>query len=266
MVHTLPWVYSAFTPERGTGLTFISHSTDRATVRTIEIAAPRRLGHPKVSDKDLLDFDSNLQTWNEYRIRIPSPHPNIFSGTRSSVMEYGAAYLRPQSNSDDDAVSMLSEHRASQYQPYRLEHRRQSSSLSNSPATLGVSPVALSQSLPPMPGSDAPYSPLRPSVFGSRAVLNEPFTEPTAWEQSTQFRSNRPESPKPEVQPTVTALSQSGPPRSNRRYFRHPRHIPEPWRTGFWVRFPWRGFAALFTILLCLLPSRAIDANADRFQ
>jgi hypothetical protein len=166
-------------------------------------------------------------------------------------MDYGSAYLRPQRNSDDDAVSMLSEQRASQYQPYRPGHGRRSSELSNSPASWSVSPVALSQSLPPLPGSDSPYNAMGASVFGSRAVLDAPFQEPTAWEQSTQFRSNRPPSPKPELQPSITIRSDSIPQRESRRYFRHPRHIHEPWKAGFWIRFPWRGFAALFTVLLC---------------
>lgn len=171
-------------------------------------------------------------------------------------MDYGSAYIRPQRNLDGDGASMPSEQRVSQYLPYRPgrqslpEHRQPSVEPSHSPSSFNVSPVALSQSLPPGSGFDNPYISLGPSMFGTSAVLDTPYQEPTAWEQSTQFRPARPPSPKPELQPTVSIRPESATQHDSRQYFRHPRHSHEPWKTGVWMRFPWRGFGALIMVLL----------------
>lgn len=193
-------------------------------------------------------------------------------------MEYGAAYLRPRNNSNDDADSILSGNRESQYIPYRPEHRRQSSDAAAPRVSWSTSPVAnhspltnhslltnhspspslsqaaaLQQCLPPLqPPADTRQSVMSSSLFGSRAVLDSPYHETVAWERSTHFQSTRPASPKPELQPVITITPESESPREARRYFRHPRHIPEPWRSGFWLRFPSMGFSALFLILLCM--------------
>lgn len=167
-------------------------------------------------------------------------------------MEYGAAYLRPERTDDDDSASMLVGNRASQYQPYRPEHRRQSSDAAPARLSWNVSPIALQQSLPPMPSTNESPSNMTPSLFSSRAVLSSPYQESIAWERSTIFRSTRPESPKPEGVATTAMIPETERYNEARRYFRHPRHIPEPWRTGFWLRFPWLGFGALFSVLLCI--------------
>jgi hypothetical protein len=60
------------------------------------------------------------------------------------------------------------------------------------------------------------------------------------------------EGPKLKAHTSTTSISDTGSLREPRRYFRHPRHIPEPWISGFWIRFPWLGFAAIFFIVMCM--------------
>ncbi|KAF2005703.1 hypothetical protein P154DRAFT_571000 [Amniculicola lignicola CBS 123094] len=171
-------------------------------------------------------------------------------------MEYGAAYLRATKDDDDDGSNMLSAQRSpSQYLPYRPEathSRRSSASSMNDRSSWAISPVALQQSLPPLPFQNESAVNRGSGLFQSRAVLDAPYQEPVAWANSTNFRTSvRPESPKIERQDsalTMTATVDAIPP--PRQYFRHPRHILEPWKTGVWVRFPWCGFGALIGIVL----------------
>ncbi|KAF2269829.1 hypothetical protein CC78DRAFT_240507 [Lojkania enalia] len=181
-------------------------------------------------------------------------------------MEYGAAYIRTTRISDGDGVSMLSTTGIpSKYQPYHPENQQQPSSEASTQSRLSwlVSPASLQQSLPPIPsGNDTPGN-LRPSVFGSRAVINAPFEEPASWANQANFRPARTDGPKPE--PLINALraSESFPNNEIRQYFRHPRHILEPWTTGFWVRFPWHGFGALFAVVLLTGVSAGILLASD---
>ncbi|KAF2793182.1 hypothetical protein K505DRAFT_306284 [Melanomma pulvis-pyrius CBS 109.77] len=172
-------------------------------------------------------------------------------------MEYGAVYLRASRNVEEDAVSMLSTSgNPGPYQAYRPDNRRRSSeSSSQSHTSCAVSPT-LQQSLPPLHES---YGHMGASIFGSRAALDMPYQEPVAMEDSTQFRTTimEEQSPKPEVQATVL----EGP--NVRQYFRHPRHILEPWKPGFWIRFPWWGFGALFTVVLLTGVSAGILLASD---
>ncbi|KAF2686755.1 hypothetical protein K458DRAFT_363048 [Lentithecium fluviatile CBS 122367] len=160
---------------------------------------------------------------------------------------------------DDDQVSILSspERQQSQYQPYRPAHLRKSTSESSSterPPSWMVSPVALQQAIPPEQPAARPLpSPLphmESTLFGNRAVLDTPYQEPVAWANSTYFRSTSQEVPKPDFRSSTFVIREESLPRDSRRYFRHPRHILEAWKPGFWLRFPWWGFGALLLILI----------------
>jgi hypothetical protein len=87
------------------------------------------------------------------------------------------------------------------------------------------------------------------SVFGNIARSQSPYQEQVAWANSTQFRST-PAASKPQmVQTTFLATDDETPPPPS-KYFRHPRHMLEPWITGVWMRFPWLGSGALLLIVL----------------
>jgi hypothetical protein len=164
-------------------------------------------------------------------------------------MEYGAAYIRGSKNLDDDNISMLSTSgNPAPYQPYRPnDHNRRRSSVSSahSHSSWIVSP-SLQHALPPLHESSRHVS---ASIFGTRAALDMPYQEPVAMASPTHFRSMSIESqvapPKPDNQVTDPQSPKA------RKYFRHPRHFLEPWRPGFWKRFPWWGFGALFWAVLC---------------
>lgn len=174
-------------------------------------------------------------------------------------MDYGSGYLRATRNVEDDRVSMLSAHATpSQYQPYNPNHSRDSSedSLQGRPS-FSVSPVALQQSL-------SPLSPLPPqqdftrgpgaSLFESRAILNQPYQAPVAYENAAPFRPAETAGTKPDFTTVIDLGTGSETPNGpSRRYFRHPRHILEPWRPGFWFRFPKWGIGALIGVMLCTL-------------
>ena len=167
-------------------------------------------------------------------------------------MAHGAAYPPRSKSSEDDRASMISEPTDSTYQPYQpyrpARHQRQSSNVSQLRASWA--PGALQQSLPPL-SSPNRASTVSASIFGSRAALTSPFLDSVAWESSTNFRAQVPDSPKQGSQLNVAPLSALESPSEGRRYFRHPRHIPEPWNSGYWKRFPWWGFGATFLVILC---------------
>jgi hypothetical protein len=175
--------------------------------------------------------------------------------------EYGSAYVRASRVVDDDErVSILStpERQQSRYQPYRPVHLRRSSSTSPTlerAASWVVSPITMQEAFPsgqptarPLP---SPLPQMEPSLFGNRPVLDAPYQEPVAWANSTNFDATPQGAPKPTVQGTTFVVTEESPPQNSRRYFRHPRHILEPWNPGFWRRFPWWGFGALLFIILC---------------
>ncbi|KAJ4351403.1 uncharacterized protein N0V89_006745 [Didymosphaeria variabile] len=87
------------------------------------------------------------------------------------------------------------------------------------------------------------------SVFGNSARSQSPYQEQVAWANSTQFRSVPAETKPQMVQTTFLTKDDEAPPPS-RTYFRHPRHMLEPWTTGVWIRFPWWGAGALFLVVL----------------
>ena len=162
-------------------------------------------------------------------------------------MEYGAAYLRPQRNSNEDGTPML---RQSQYQPYRAEHHRHSSDAVPASSQWIVSPIA-QPGTPLMPPANEIASAPSPTLV--RAALDAPYQEPAAWEYSIYTNVNdRPtrDNPKPKVHTTSNSIAETDSLRESRRYFRHPRHIPTPWKPGFWIRFPWLGFGAISMIVL----------------
>ncbi|KAF2733936.1 hypothetical protein EJ04DRAFT_524062 [Polyplosphaeria fusca] len=165
------------------------------------------------------------------------------------MREYGSAYLRASGEPNGEGL-VSPVHDASQYRPFRPSQQRQSSDENIEMNRLsGVSPIDLQQSLPPMPLNSEPSSDMRPSIFDSRATINFPYRESVAWANSTDFGPARHTSPPPQPQPT-TAAPRSDTPNDGRKYFRHPRHMLEPWKIGFWARFPWIGFGALFSVLL----------------
>lgn len=173
-------------------------------------------------------------------------------------MEYGSAYLRASRPADDDSVSMLptEPQNQSQYQAYRPDAHRNSSSEDSTYRTPSwlVSPVEDSQQPPSLEQPTVAPSPspgLRPSIFGTGANPESPYQEQVAWANSTHFRPSTQEGPKPATLQTSFVITEDNLQREARRYFRHPRHILEPWNTGFWVRFPWCGFGAIFLILMC---------------
>ncbi|KAF2643901.1 hypothetical protein P280DRAFT_546780 [Massarina eburnea CBS 473.64] len=123
-----------------------------------------------------------------------------------------------------------------------------------------ISAIDLQKALPPQSAMDTestPQSPgMRPSIFGTRDTPQEPYQESVAWANSTDFNPAISQNPpietfgKQEGGPTVSALQERDTRRDSRQYFRHPRRILEPWKTGFWRRFPFWGFASLLIILL----------------
>jgi len=175
--------------------------------------------------------------------------------------EYGAAYAQASKAIDDGPVSPLSvSERATQYQPYRPTHHHNSSSEA-SPARAPswvISSAELQQlqeAIPPEHPTSEPLPSPQPhmesSLFGNGAVLDTPYQEPVAWANSTNFRLTLQELPKPTFQRSSFVVSEEETPPNSRRYFRHPRRIPTPWKAGIWMRFPWWGFGSLLVILIC---------------
>ncbi|KAH7132670.1 hypothetical protein B0J11DRAFT_577572 [Dendryphion nanum] len=182
-------------------------------------------------------------------------------------MEYGTAYLRPASKIDDsDSASILSEHRISQHQAFG-QHDLQAPHTTLPPRnSWNISPAALQQSLPPMMPANESTSNMRPTIYGSRAILDFNYQEPVAWANSTNFRAPSSDSQKLEQQSMPMSGSESSHvnlSRDKRQYFRHPRHMAEPWKAGFWISFPWWGFGALFTITLLTCASTGILLASD---
>jgi hypothetical protein len=177
---------------------------------------------------------------------------------------FGSAHGRASMPIDDDQVSILStpEHRQSQYQPYRPVLLRNSSSQSST-LEHASSRVASQMNLQDLqPATSLQQTAARPlgsplprmvsSLFGDGAVLGTPYQESVPWANSTNFRSTVQDPPKALVWETAFVVTnENTPQKSSRRYFRNPRHIPTPWKTGFWLRFPWWGAGALLIILMC---------------
>ncbi|KAL1593134.1 hypothetical protein SLS60_010741 [Paraconiothyrium brasiliense] len=90
---------------------------------------------------------------------------------------------------------------------------------------------------------------MRSTVFGDSARSQSPYQEQVAWANSTHFRSAPAETKPQMVQTTFLTKDDETPPPS-RTYFRHPRHMLEPWTPGIWIRFPWWGAGALFLVVL----------------
>lgn len=135
------------------------------------------------------------------------------------------------------------------YQPYRPDdhdRRRSSASSSQSHTSWIVSP-GLQHALPPLHNSSGHMS---ASIFGARATLDMPYQEPVAMASSTHFQPMNIETQSAPPTPEEQVLDAQSP--TPRKYFRHPRHFLEPWRPGFWRRFPWWGFGALFMVVLCM--------------
>jgi hypothetical protein len=84
-------------------------------------------------------------------------------------------------------------------------------------------------------------------------VLETPYQEQVSWQLSTDF--GRPEGPKEHVQSLQRAVLENEATVNMRRHFPHLTRIPEPWRPGFVVRFPWWGFGASVMVLLCMYGS-----------
>ena len=164
-------------------------------------------------------------------------------------MEYGSSYTRSQRSSDDDGAAML---RDSQYQAYNPEHRRHSSDALSPSSRWNVSPIVRSTTQTARRTSQAISA---TSPVNLTAALDAPHQEPAAWEYATYTSPIERSSsgiPKPEAQTSFTSLPGTDSARGSRQYFRHPRHIPAPWKPGFWIRFPWLGFGAVLSILLCM--------------
>jgi hypothetical protein len=164
-----------------------------------------------------------------------------------AAREFGSAYARASMPIDEDQVSMLAtpENRQSQYRPYRPAHL-QNSSLQYSTRERAplwvVSPIDLQQTTTPeqptIGSLPSPLPRMNSSLFGDRAVLGTPYQESVPWANSTNFRSTIQDAPKPAVPQTAFIVTEEDiPQKSSRRYFRHPRHIPMPWKTGFWLNF-----------------------------
>lgn len=88
------------------------------------------------------------------------------------------------------------------------------------------------------------------SVFGNNTVSSELYQEQVAWANCTQFGTPAPAVAGPQMMQTTYFRKADVTPSPSRDYFRLPRHMLEPWVTGFWLRFPWWGFGAIFLILL----------------
>ncbi|PVI05200.1 hypothetical protein DM02DRAFT_687198 [Periconia macrospinosa] len=185
-----------------------------------------------------------------------------------SFNPYGEVYAGV-TKYDEDTASILpitESPRDPQYHAYHPGHNTPSNNTvsSRTPSWL-VSAVHLQQSLPPeqtlsMPSptiSEPEPSPgMRPSIFGTRDLPQAPYQESIAWANSTYFKPSADERPPEQTiqQPQPSRIShfqrESHIRHDSRRYFRHPRHIYEPWNAGVWKRFPIWGFSALSLILI----------------
>ncbi|CAI6332264.1 unnamed protein product [Periconia digitata] len=189
-----------------------------------------------------------------------------------SPKPYGDAYARASTKYDaDDTASILSMTETlqySQYQAYHPGHERNipsNSTDASRPPSWILSAMNLQQSLPPEQMADPPSpsiseperSPgMRPSIFGTRDLPQIPYQESVAWANSTRFKSTA------EDRAPIGTIQKLEPTNINhfqretyvrkdsRQYFRSPRHINEPWKSGTWKRFPIWGFGALFMVLL----------------
>ena len=162
--------------------------------------------------------------------------------------------------STDDRVSMLAMSDApSSYRAFQPNSRRRSSvSSTHSHKSWIVSPT-LQHALPPL-ATSSPH--IGASIFAPSPALDGPWQEPI-WPQPVSMSDS------PQTRPLNGGTSQLDDPAEvtespkGRRYFRHPRHILEPWKPGFWTRFPWWGFSALFLVILCNIstPNHTTIAN-----
>lgn len=185
----------------------------------------------------------------------------------------GDAYARASAKYDEEdtasILSMTENPQYSRYEAYHPGHQRNVSShntVASRPPSWLVSAAHLQQSLPmeqlgnpPSPGISEPEpSPgMRPSIFGTKDLPQAPYQESVAWANSTHFKPSTGE--RATVESVQAPRRASIPPlqresharKDSRQYFRHPRHIHEPWKAGTWNRFPIYGYGALFFILLC---------------
>lgn len=187
---------------------------------------------------------------------------------------YGDAYARASAKKDEEdtasILSMTETPRLSQYQAYHPGHERNvpsNGTTESRPPSWIVSAAHLQQSLPPEqignpPSptiSDPEPSPgMRPSIFGTRDLPQAPYQESIAWANSTYFKPSAAAEggpveyyQKPRAASVPHLQRESYMQKDSRQYFRHPRHIPEPWKAGTWKRFPIYGFGALVMISLC---------------
>ncbi|OAG09483.1 uncharacterized protein CC84DRAFT_1137177 [Paraphaeosphaeria sporulosa] len=166
---------------------------------------------------------------------------------------YGSPYSRASRQNEEDLVSMLSPvETTTPEQSYPINHRKPSSEdgmSQRTPSWLVSPPEPQDLGLYEQQRVSSPTPNMGFSVFGDRARSQSPYQEQVAWANSTQFRS-APAEPKPQmVQTTFLTTDEEAPPQSH-RYFRHPRHMLEPWMAGVWIRFPWWGAGALFLVVL----------------
>lgn len=171
-------------------------------------------------------------------------------------LAYNSTYIRAPQYGDEDSVSMLSEPTSpeqSQRLPPGATDRRKSSSEDGMsqrvPSWLEPPTQPQESNLYNQRQVNSPIPNMGFSVFGDRTRSISPYQEQVAWANSTHFTST-PAEPKPQmVQTTFLATATEAPPAS-RKYFRHPRHMLEPWTSGVWARFPWWGFGNLFLVVL----------------
>jgi hypothetical protein len=166
---------------------------------------------------------------------------------------HGSPYARSSRQNDEDSVSMLSPMGAtSPEQPSPINRRKSSSEDGMSQRT----PSWLIPSAEPQESTiyeqhqvSSPTLTMGYSVLGNSARSQSPYQEQVAWANSTQFRST-PAASKPQMVQTTFVATDDEIPLPPRKYFRHPRHMLEPWMTGVWMRFPWWAAGALFLFLL----------------
>ncbi|KAF1939693.1 hypothetical protein EJ02DRAFT_381248 [Clathrospora elynae] len=163
---------------------------------------------------------------------------------------------------DNDTTGMLSRAAPTvQYEAYRPpKYQQQSPDFieAASPAALtnayDLRHSTIQTSPPASPG-------FRASLFGNRYSNNVPYHENVAWANSTQFQPSTIEEPKIEYQAQIASALQEGSPQ--KQYFRNARHFRQPWSTGGWKRFPWRGLGALSLVVILTAGSAVVLFSAD---
>ncbi|KAF2452190.1 hypothetical protein P171DRAFT_426568 [Karstenula rhodostoma CBS 690.94] len=165
----------------------------------------------------------------------------------------GSPYARASRQAEEDSVSMLLPVGATSPEQPHPNNRRKSSSgdgMSQRTPSWLISPPEPQDALPhEQRRVSSPPPNMGFSVLGDSARSQSPYQEQVAWANSTQFRSAPAES-KPQMVQTILLATVDETPPSSHKYFRHPRHMLEPWMNGVWMRFPWWGAGALFLIVL----------------